>query len=70
MDNPEFWEEETDLHSDKVRKLLGEMPKFLLIYGIAVTAIVCIGLIAAVCLLPYPYSDGESILTHLLRNHS
>ncbi len=55
-----------ELRSEKVRRLIGEMPQSLVLWGIAVTAIIFIGLLAAVCLLPYPYSGGESILCHLL----
>lgn len=54
------------LRSEKVRRLIGEIPPSLVRWGIAVTAIIFIGLLAAVCLLPYPYSDGEAILFHLL----
>lgn len=55
-----------ELRSEKVRQLIGEIPSSLVRWGIAVIAIVFIALIAAVCLLPYPYSNGESILRHLL----
>ena len=56
-----------ELRSEKVRQLIGEIPSSLVRWGIAVIAIVFIALIAAVCLLPYPYSNGESILRHLLK---
>ena len=55
-----------EIHSEKVRKLLGEMPATLTTWGTAVICIILIALIAAVCLVPYPYSHGESILEHLL----
>lgn len=64
--NGDTEKEGMDLHSEKVRRLLGEIPPGLVLWGIAVITIVFIALIAAVCLLPYPYSDGESILFHLL----
>ncbi|MDE6123388.1 MAG: hypothetical protein K2F76_09100, partial [Duncaniella dubosii] len=32
----------------------------------AIIAIVFLALLAAVCLLPYPYSNGESILRHII----
>lgn len=56
-----------ELRSEKVRQLIGEIPPSLVRWGIAIIAIVFIALIAAVCLLPYPYSNGESILKHFLR---
>ena len=54
------------LRSEKVRELLGEIPPSLVRWGTAIIAIVFIGLVAAVCLLPYPYSKGESILRHFI----
>ncbi|MCM1140919.1 MAG: hypothetical protein NC453_20300 [Muribaculum sp.] len=55
-----------ELRSEKVRQLIGEIPPSLVRWGIAIIAIVFIALIAAICLLPYPYSNGESILKHFL----
>ena len=55
-----------ELRSEKVRELLGEIPPSLVRWGTAIIAIVFIGLVAAVCLLPYPYSNGESILRHFI----
>jgi hypothetical protein len=55
-----------ELHSEKARKLIGEIPPSLVRWGTAIIAIVFIALLAAVCLLPYPYSNGESILRHLI----
>lgn len=55
-----------ELRSKKVRKLIGEIPPSLVRWGTAIIAIVFIALLAAVCLLPYPYSNGESILRHFI----
>lgn len=55
-----------ELRSEKVRKLLGEIPPSLVRWGTAIIAIVFLALLAAVCLLPYPYSNGESILKHFI----
>ena len=55
-----------ELRSEKVRKLIGEIPPSLVKWGTAIIAIVFIALLAAVCLLPYPYSTGESILQHFI----
>lgn len=57
-----------ELRSEKVRKLIGEIPPSLVRWGTAIIAIVFIVLLASVCLLPYPYSNGESILEHLISN--
>ena len=55
-----------ELRSEKVRNLLGDIPPALVRWGIAVIVVIFISLIAAICLLPYPYSNGETILQHLL----
>lgn len=55
-----------ELRSENVRQLIGEIPPSLVRWGIAIIVIVFIAIIAAVCLLPYPYSNGESILRHIL----
>lgn len=55
-----------ELRSEKVRKLIGEIPPSLVRWGTAIIAIVFFALLAAICLLPYPYSNGESILKHFI----
>ncbi len=55
-----------ELRSEKVSKLTGEIPPTLVSTGIAIIVIVFTALLAALCLLPYPYSDGESILHHFI----
>ncbi|MDE6393542.1 MAG: hypothetical protein K2L59_09790 [Muribaculaceae bacterium] len=55
-----------ELRSEKVRKLIGEIPPSLVRWGTVIIAIVFLALLAAVCLLPYPYSNGESILWHFI----
>jgi hypothetical protein len=56
-----------EIRSEKVRQFIGEIPPSLVRWGIAIIVIIFIALIAAVCLLPYPYSHGESILQHIIR---
>lgn len=65
MDNSTNTHDKIELRSEKVRKFIGEIPPSLVRWGIAVIVIVFIALLSAVCLLPYPYSNGESILQHL-----
>ena len=55
-----------ELRSEKVRKLLGEIPPALVGWGTLIITLIFAGLILAVCLIPYSYSNGESILSHLL----
>jgi hypothetical protein len=56
-----------ELRSEKVRQLIGEIPPSLIRCGIIIIAVIVIALITAVCFLPYPYSNGESILQHLIK---
>lgn len=55
-----------ETRSYKVRKLLGDKPSLLIRWGTVIITIIFILLIAAVSLLPYPYSSGETIIEHLL----
>lgn len=66
METSNINHDKIELRSEKVRKLIGEIPPSLVRWGTAIIAIVFIALLAAVCLLPYPYSNGESILQHLI----
>lgn len=54
------------LRSEKVRRLAGEIPHSLVRWGIVIMVLIFAGLLAALCLLPYPYSNGESIIMHIL----
>ena len=58
---------ENELRSEKVRALLGERPPLAVRWGTVVIAIIFAVIIGVVCALPYPYSDGESILEHFMR---
>lgn len=58
---------ENELRSEKVRKLLGELPPSLTRWGIALIVTIFALLIAAVCLIPYPYGNGESIIEHICK---
>ena len=66
MENSNNTHDKIELRSEKVRKLIGEIPPSLVRWGTAIIAIVFIALLATVCLLPYPYSNGESILRHFI----
>ncbi len=52
--------------SEKVRNLLGEIPHALIRWGMVIIIAICLALILVACFVPYPYSNGESILHHLL----
>ena len=66
MDTTNNTNDKIELRSEKVRKLIGEIPPSLVRWGTAIIAIIFIALLAAVSLLPYPYSNGESILRHFI----
>lgn len=55
-----------EMRSEKVRRLVGEMPRSLSLWALLISLIIILGLLCIVCVFPYPYSEGESILEHLL----
>lgn len=55
-----------ELRSEKVRNLLGEIPSSLVRWGTVIIIAVFLILLLVVCFVPYPHSQGESILQHLL----
>ena len=56
----------SDLRSLKVRYLVGNIPSTLVYCGIITLIVISIALIATIMLLPFPYSDGESIFEHIM----
>ena len=58
--------DEIELRSEKVREILGEIPTALVIWGIVIIVVILVALLGVICIVPYPYSKGESILRHLL----
>ncbi|TGY77236.1 hypothetical protein E5359_019545 [Bacteroidales bacterium] len=57
-----------ELRSEKVQKLLGEVPSSLVRWGTVVIVAIFLILLLVLCFMPYPYSNGESIMLHLLSN--
>ncbi len=56
---------ETELRLEKkVRKLLGEIPHAIVRWGTVIIVAIFLALLFVVCFVPYPHSDGESILQH------
>ena len=55
-----------ELRSEKVRNLLGEIPPSLVRWGTAIIIAIFLVLLLVVCFMPYPHSQGESILQHIL----
>ena len=57
---------EIELRSEKVRNLLGEIPSSLVRWGTVIIVAIFLILLLVVCFMPYPHSQGESILQQLL----
>lgn len=55
-----------ELRSEKVRELIGDIPPILVQWGIVIIILIFIALIVAIIFIPYPYSNGETILQHIL----
>jgi len=57
-----------NLHSQKVKKLLGEKPPILIRYGtlIGILLVIIIGII--LFLIPYPNGEGESVYKHFFED--
>lgn len=55
-----------ELRSEKVRNLLSEIPPALVRWGTVIIVAIFLALLLVICFMPYPYSNGESILQHLL----
>ena len=55
-----------ELRSEKVRNLLGEIPPSLVRWGTLIIVAIFLVLLLVVCFIPYPHSQGESILQHIL----
>lgn len=65
MSDNKINKENIELRSEKVRKLLGEIPPSLVRWSTVVITVIFLAVLATVCLIPYPYSNGESILRHI-----
>ena len=59
-------EPQIELRSEKVKKLLGEIPPALVRWGTIIIIVIFVSLLLVVCFMPYPYSKGESIIQHIL----
>ena len=57
---------EIELRSEKVRNLLGEIPSSLIRWGTVIIIAIFLILLLVVCFMPFPYSNGESILQHII----
>ena len=57
---------ELKLRSEKVRNLLEEIPPALVQWGTVIIVAIFLILLLVVCFVPYPHSQGESILQHLI----
>ncbi len=54
------------IRSEKIRRLIGEMPGGFIRYGTVVIIAIFLILIIYVCSLPFPFGGGETIGARLL----
>lgn len=54
----------TELRSEKVRDILGEIPSAIVQWGTVIIIAIFLILLLVICFVPYPDSFGESILQH------
>ena len=66
MDKTDNKENQIELRSEKVRNLLGEIPPALVRWGLVIIIAIFLALLFVACFMPFPYSNGESILQHLI----
>lgn len=64
--NTPSMEDQIELKSEKVRRLVGTIPPSLVRWGISIIVAEFAALAAAVCLIPYPYGQGETIIEHIV----
>ena len=57
-----------ELRSQSMRRILDKMPSSLTLWAVLLSVLIMGAVLAAVCLLPYPHSAGESILEHIMNN--
>lgn len=50
----------------KLNNLFNKIPPDLVRWGTLVIVAIFLALLLVVCFMPYPYSNGESILQHIL----
>ncbi len=54
-----------DTHSEKVRKILSDMPQGIARWGILVICVIFVVIFAIVLSAEYPYGNGETIFDHI-----
>lgn len=55
------------IRSNKIQKILGEMPKGLFLISIILLIVITCAIILAIIVLPYPMGAGESLLEWILK---
>lgn len=53
-------------HSEKIEDILGAVPSSLTRWNTIVILVILIICIIVICTFSYPYSEGESIIHHIL----
>jgi len=58
-------DKDLELRSPRMRRILDGVPSGLTIWAVVLSLLIVGAVAAAICLLPYPHSGGESILEHI-----
>ncbi len=67
MNGKKVTDAKIELRSEKVRKIVGEMPRALYWWSIGILILIMVIIALILCTMPFPISDGESILTSVLK---
>lgn len=59
-------DKDLELRSPRMRRILDAVPPGLTVWAVVLSLLILGAVAAALCLLPYPHSGGESILEHIL----
>lgn len=59
--------DDCEMRSEKVRKIMGEIPPALVRWGMVIIILIFIILLVAICILPSPYTEGESIIQYFIK---
>lgn len=68
MKNTESHQSDMPVHSEKVNRILGDIPKSLTQYCFITILCIFMLLLTISLTVKYPYGEGESILMHIIRS--
>lgn len=57
-----------ELRSEKVRRIVREMPKSLYWWSVGILFIILLIIVFILCTMPFPFSDGKAMMHGLLKS--